>query len=143
LLQPAGQGKNADQQFVLSVAFSPDGEKLACGCMDGSVCVFDVDTKQVTAELAGHFKPVRSVVFTPGASIIPSPRQTFFVEKRKGKYYHSNCKPSATSRPIEPLRCQDFVFALSHFKPFRRPSSKRFVYRVCGTCNKYENKLKK
>jgi WD repeat-containing protein 61 len=57
---------------VLSVAFSPDGDKIACGCMDGSVCVFDVSTKQVTADLVGHFKPVRSVVFTPGALISAS-----------------------------------------------------------------------
>lgn len=56
------------EPFVLSVAFSPDGKSLACGCMDGSVMVLDVETKAVTSTLAGHFKPVRSITFTPGAS---------------------------------------------------------------------------
>lgn len=64
-------GKSAEQQFVLSLAYSPDGESLACGCMDGTVCIFDVRTKQLKAELVGHFKPVRSLAFTPGA---PNPR---------------------------------------------------------------------
>ena len=64
-------GKSAEQQFVLSVAYSPDGESLACGCMDGTVCIFDVRKGQLKAELVGHFKPVRSLVFTPGTSLRP------------------------------------------------------------------------
>lgn len=56
--------KGAD--FVLSIAFSPDGKLLACGCMDGSVAVIDVESQSVKSHLVGHFKPVRSVTFTPG-----------------------------------------------------------------------------
>jgi WD repeat-containing protein 61 len=53
---------------VLSVAYSPDGRRLACGCMDGVVAVFDVDSGKLLHALEGHFKPVRSLVFTPGAA---------------------------------------------------------------------------
>ena len=64
--------KQADEKFkkdkfVLSVAFSPDGRRLACGVMDGTVCIFDVPSGKLLHTLAGHHKPVRDVVFTPGA----------------------------------------------------------------------------
>ena len=55
-------------KFVLSVAFSPDGRRLACGVMDGTVCLFDVPSGKLLHTLAGHHKPVRDVVFTPGAA---------------------------------------------------------------------------
>lgn len=55
-----GSGK-----FVLSVAWSPDGKRLACGSMDGSVALFDVSRSKFLHHLDGHFMPVRSMVFSP------------------------------------------------------------------------------
>lgn len=54
------------EKFVLSVAQSPDGRWLASGSMDGTVAVFDATTGQLLHTLDGHFKPVRSLCFTPG-----------------------------------------------------------------------------
>lgn len=53
-------------KFVLSVAFSPDGRRLACGVMDGTIAVFDVPSGKLLNTLTGHHKPVRDVCFTPG-----------------------------------------------------------------------------
>jgi hypothetical protein len=40
------EGKKKEQ-FVMSVAWSPDYRRLACGAMDGTVVVFDVDSRKV------------------------------------------------------------------------------------------------
>lgn len=58
--------KYKKDKFVLSVAFSPDGRRLACGVMDGTVAIFDVPSGQLLHTLTGHHKPVRDVCFTPG-----------------------------------------------------------------------------
>ncbi|GAB5036277.1 wd40-repeat protein [Nannochloropsis oceanica] len=60
-----GGRKEASAPFIFSVAFSPDGSKLACGGSDGLVYVFDVETGALIASLQGHTKPVRSLAFTP------------------------------------------------------------------------------
>ena len=51
---------------MLSVSYSPDGQRVACGCQDGTVCIFDCQSGQLLHSLEGHYKPVRSVTFTPG-----------------------------------------------------------------------------
>ena len=51
---------------MLSVAYSPDGKRLACGSMDGTVCIFDSITGALLHCLEGHYKPVRSLTFNPG-----------------------------------------------------------------------------
>ncbi|KAG0466691.1 hypothetical protein HPP92_018271 [Vanilla planifolia] len=56
----AGGGK-----FVLSVAWSPDGKRLAFGSMDGGIAVFDVPRAKFLHQLEGHFMPVRSLVYSP------------------------------------------------------------------------------
>jgi len=35
--------------------------------MDGLISIFDLQTQQLRHKLTGHFKPVRSIAFTPGA----------------------------------------------------------------------------
>ena len=61
-----GDEKQRKERFVLSVAYSPDGRRLAAGSMDGTVAVFDVATGGLLHTLEGHFKPVRGLAFTPG-----------------------------------------------------------------------------
>eukprot|EP00891_Asterochloris_glomerata_P006105 jgi/Astpho2/6105/e_gw1.00084.183.1_t len=58
------------EKFVLSVAYSPDGERLACGCMDGSVTVFDTGSRKPLHQLEGHYKPVRGLAFTPDSKLL-------------------------------------------------------------------------
>lgn len=72
------EDKTKKDKFVLSVAYSLDGSKLACGCMDGTVAIFDVNTGSLLSTCAGHFKPVRSVAFTPGGPWSPVSHQWFF-----------------------------------------------------------------
>lgn len=50
----------------MSVAYGPDGKLIACGTQIGSVHVFDVESGKHVSTLEGHYKPVRSITFTPG-----------------------------------------------------------------------------
>ncbi|XWS70051.1 hypothetical protein CRYUN_Cryun03dG0016000 [Craigia yunnanensis] len=57
--------KSSSKKFVLSVAWSPDGRRLACGSMDGTISIFDVARAKFLHHLEGHYMPVRSLVFSP------------------------------------------------------------------------------
>lgn len=57
--------KSGSKKFVLSVAWSPDGRRLACGSMDGTISIFDVARGRFLHHLEGHFMPVRSLVYSP------------------------------------------------------------------------------
>ncbi|XP_031502031.1 WD repeat-containing protein VIP3 [Nymphaea colorata] len=68
LTVPRPDGVKPDKsggKFVLSVAWSPDGKRLACSTMDGVISVFDVARAKFLHHLEGHFMPVRSLVFSP------------------------------------------------------------------------------
>ncbi|GJP37126.1 hypothetical protein CLOM_g21568, partial [Closterium sp. NIES-68] len=54
-------------RFVLSVAWSVDGKRLACSSMDGTVAIFDTSTSpfRFLHFLEGHHLPVRSLAFSP------------------------------------------------------------------------------
>ena len=62
---PVGEGRPRKERFVLAVATSPDGRRVAAGAMDGTVALLDAATGAVVAKLEGHFKPVRALAFTP------------------------------------------------------------------------------
>lgn len=64
--------KSISKKFVLSVGWSPDGKRLACGSMDGTISVFDVARGKFLHHLEGHFMPVRSLAYNP-----TDPRQLF------------------------------------------------------------------
>ncbi|TYJ29629.1 hypothetical protein E1A91_A06G080600v1 [Gossypium mustelinum] len=57
--------KSSSKKFVLSVAWSPDGRRLACGSIDGTISIFDVPHAKFLHHLEGHYMPVRSLVFSP------------------------------------------------------------------------------
>lgn len=57
--------RSESKKFVLSVAWSPDGRRLACGSMDGTITVFDVGRLKFLHYLEGHSMPVRSLVYSP------------------------------------------------------------------------------
>ncbi|KAB2024415.1 hypothetical protein E1A91_D06G087100v1 [Gossypium mustelinum] len=62
---PKPSDKSSSKKFVLSVAWSPDGRRLACGSIDGTISIFDVPRAKFLHHLEGHYMPVRSLVFSP------------------------------------------------------------------------------
>jgi WD40 repeat protein len=57
---------------VWTVAFSPDGSRIASGSQDNSVCIWDAQTGKEMHRLNGHTNAVRSVAFSPDGLWIAS-----------------------------------------------------------------------
>ena len=51
------------ERFAQSVAYAPDGSRIACGAMDGTVGIFDAHTGTFLHALRGHARPVRDLAF--------------------------------------------------------------------------------
>ncbi|CAM6115561.1 unnamed protein product [Calypogeia fissa] len=57
--------KSGPARFVMAVAWSMDGRRLACSTMSGMVCIFDAQRRKFLHNLEGHAMPVRSLAFSP------------------------------------------------------------------------------
>jgi len=64
---------------VYSVAFNPDSTRLAAGCRDNTVRLFDVASRQQVAELRGHTDYVHAVAWSPDGTRLVSGSGDFTV----------------------------------------------------------------
>jgi len=51
--------------LVQSIAFSPDGKRVASGCLDNTVKIWDVATDRLLLTLKGHSGRILSIAFSP------------------------------------------------------------------------------
>jgi WD40 repeat protein/serine/threonine protein kinase len=70
--EPIGTPLDEHTAWVSSLDFSPNGRLLATSGWDGRVVLWDVETRQVSAELIGHRGPVQSVTFSPDGETVLS-----------------------------------------------------------------------
>ena len=64
--QPAGPPLRGHDGHVQSIAYSPDGHRIATGSADKTVRIWDADTGQpIGAPLRGHDDMVNSVAYSP------------------------------------------------------------------------------
>ena len=61
-----------NKDFVYSVSFSPDGNKIASGSRDGTVRLWDAGTGDLIHTLTGHTSEVYSISFSPDGNTIAS-----------------------------------------------------------------------
>jgi eukaryotic-like serine/threonine-protein kinase len=60
-------------------AFSPDGTRLAAGCEDNTIRLWDVPTRREVAELRGHRAYVHALAFAPDGTRLVSASGDFTI----------------------------------------------------------------
>ena len=99
-LDPAQRGLlGTHPSAIWTLAFSPDGQTLAVGGLDGSVCLWDVATRRPRLALRSPPTLPYSLAFKPDLSAVavagPGPRITLHDLATGRVSYGSPCKPVA------------------------------------------------
>jgi len=64
--------EDGDKAEVLTIALSPNGKTVASGSMDGTVRLWDIETRKVTVKWTGHTQHVWSVCWSPDGGRVAS-----------------------------------------------------------------------
>ena len=71
--RPIGQPLTGHTDFVVSVAFGPDGKTLASGSYDNNIILWDIESRRPIGQpLSGHTDIVTSVAFSPDGKTLAS-----------------------------------------------------------------------
>jgi WD40 repeat protein/serine/threonine protein kinase len=94
---------------VSGVAFTPDGQLLACGCGDGTVSIREANTGREVRALAGHTGPVCGVALSRDGRRLASAAGTFTgsLPARRGevKVWDVTTGTVVVSIPVQGLLC--------------------------------------
>lgn len=68
------------KSHVMGTSYSDDGSRIAAGCLNGDICVFDPHAQQMVHTVAdAHSLPVRSVTFSSDGNLLYSASDDHYV----------------------------------------------------------------
>ena len=79
----------AGGKFALSICYSPDGELLAIGGMDGIIKIFSTSNYELMKNIEGHAMPIRSLAFSADSQFMMSASDDGHIKGSKIDFYLS------------------------------------------------------
>lgn len=77
----------AGGKFALSICYSPDGELLAIGGMDGIIKIFSTSNYELMKNIEGHAMPIRSLAFSADSQFMMSASDDGHIKGSKINFY--------------------------------------------------------
>jgi WD40 repeat protein len=82
--------------WVMSIAFSPDGKQVISGSRDKTVQLWDAATGAALQTLEDHSNTVRSVAFSPNGKLLLSPPPKHLRWVQYSPHSHASLTPHLT-----------------------------------------------